>query len=377
MGEDETVQVEGMGITPGFSARVVDHLPNPMFVKNRNFRFVYVNRAFEEFAGLGRDELLGTTDHDHFARAEADFFREVDRSVFTSGQPATVPEEPFTDRLGRTRKLRTVKVPLVDEGGSVEFLLGVITDLGEVRRAEEELRRVASSEPPMDREVHQAMLRKERLAVLGQLAGGLAHQIRNPLAAISTAASILLRRLGTGDDPDVAQALTAIREEVREANRIITDLLDYARVRPPTKLPVRVGSLFDGVLEQLHVPEGIAVMREEEPELEVLADERQLRDALGNLARNALEAMPQGGKLSLLGARQGREAVLAVEDTGPGLQRDVVGRLFEPLVTSKPLGLGLGLTLARALVENQGGVLRPGTGRGIGARFEIRLPVCD
>jgi PAS domain S-box-containing protein len=359
-----------------FAARVLDSLPNPVFVKDQGHRFVLVNRAFEELVGLKRAALVGTTDHQHFLGREADFFREVDRGVLSTGTPAVIPDEPFTDGLGREHRLRTTKTPLRGADGAVTHVLGVITELDEVRRAEAELQRAqgAAERPDPGSDLHQAMLRKERLAVLGQLAGGLAHQIRNPLAAISTAASILLRRLEKATDPDVLQALTAIREEVWEANRIITDLLDYARIRPPTKQRVKVRTLFDGVVDQLHVHDAIALVRDEEPGLEVVADERQLRDALANLARNALEAMPAGGRLLLTAVRDGSDVVLAVEDTGPGLKRDVVARLFEPLVTSKPLGLGLGLTLARALVENQGGVLRAGTARGQGARFEVRIP---
>lgn len=370
--DDATIPV----VDDAFAARVLERLPHPVFVKDRGLRYVLVNRAFEDLIGIRRAELYGTTDQQHFRAREADFFAEADRGVLATGAPAVIPEEPFTDALGREHKLRTVKTPLRSEDGAITHVFGIITDLGEVRLAEIELRRAQGAADGTDptNDAHQAILRKERLAVLGQLAGGLAHQIRNPLAAISTAAAILLKRLERATDPDVAQALTAIREEVREANRIITDLLDYARIRPPTKQRIKVTTLFDGVVDQLHMHDAVALVRDEEPGLEVVADERQLRDALGNLARNALEAMPNGGRLLLSGARDGRDVILAVEDTGPGLRRDVVGRLFEPLVTSKPLGLGLGLTLARALVENQGGVLRASTARGQGARFEVRIP---
>jgi PAS domain S-box-containing protein len=365
-----------------FLSAIVEHIAQPVFVKDRHFRYVLVNRAFEDFVGRPRAEILRRTDYDHFPSAEADFFREVDRGVFANGQVAVVPEEPATDALGRVRKLRTIKSPIRGADGSVTHIVGVITDLSQVRAAEEELRRTQGSADTHQAErnaliesAHQTMLRKERLAVLGQLAGGLAHQIRNPLAAISTATAILLKRLGESVDPDVQQALMAIREEVREANRIITDLLDYARIKPASKERIEVRVLFDAVLEQLHVPVTVVVERHEDPSLDVLADARQLRDALGNLARNALEAMPNGGKVMLSASRDGKDVVMSVEDTGPGLRRDVISRLFEPLVTSKPLGLGLGLTLARALVENQGGVLRAGTSRGGGARFEVRLPI--
>lgn len=365
-----------------FLSAIVDHIAQPVFVKDRQFRYVLVNRAYEDFVGRPRAEILGQTDYEHFPATEADFFREVDRGVFTTGQRSVIPEEPATDALGHVRKLRTVKSPIHGPDGTVTHLVGVITDLTQIRAAEEELRRAqgsadahAAERNALIESTHQTMLRKERLAVLGQLAGGLAHQIRNPLAAISTATAILLKRLGESIDPDVQQALVAIREEVREANRIITDLLDYARIKPASKERITVRALLDSVFEQIHVPESITVHRIDDPDIEVMADARQLRDAVGNLARNALEAMPNGGTVRVAATRDGRDVVVSVEDTGPGLRRDVISRLFEPLVTSKPLGLGLGLTLARALVENQGGVLRAGTSRGGGARFEVRLPI--
>lgn len=362
-----------------FLASILDHVAQPVFVKDEHFRYVMVNRAFENLLGHPRSAILGQTDYEYFPKSEADFFREVDRDIFKSGQAAVIPEEPATDALGNIRKVRTIKSPIRDRDGTVTHVVGVITDLSQVRAAEEELRRARSTagdatESQLSIEsAHQSLLRKERLAVLGQLAGGLAHQIRNPLAAISTAAAILLKRLDLTADPDVQQALVAIREEVREANRIITDLLDYARIKPASKERILVRDLLDAVIEQLHVPETVEVERAEDDALEVLADTRQLRDAVGNLARNALEAMPNGGKVRLSAQADGLDVVIAVEDSGPGLRRDVISRLFEPLVTSKPLGLGLGLTLARALIENQGGALRAGTSRGGGARFEVRL----
>lgn len=363
-----------------FLAAIVELVAHPIFVKDRSYRFVLLNRAFFDMVGFEREQMIGKTDYDFFPKEQADFFRRKDVEMFTSGDPVQIEEEPITDREGNVHILATTKVPYRDAQGNVTHLVGIIKEITELKAAQEALRqanaelerRVAERTAELER-AQDELLRKERLAVLGQLAGGLAHQIRNPLAAISTAAAILLKRLDLTKDPDVQQALVAIREEVREANRIITDLLDYARIKPASKERISVRDLLDAVIEQLHVPESVAVEREDDEGLEVLADTRQLRDAVGNLARNALEAMPNGGKVRLSAQADGADVVIAVEDSGPGLRRDVISRLFEPLVTSKPLGLGLGLTLARALVENQGGALRAGTSRGGGARFEVRL----
>ncbi len=369
-------------ISVALLSAVLENVAQPVFVKDRDLRFVLLNRAFSELVGHPREAMLGRTDADFFPAEEAAFFRSVDRRVFDEGQPQIIEEEGVTDSQGSRRSVRTVKSPLRDARGDITHLVGVIVDMSQVKAAEsmlrsanEELERAVEERTRALRDVQQALLRKERLTVLGQLAGGLAHQIRNPLAAMQTAAAVLRRKLGEHSDQDVHQALKVIREEVWEANRIITDLLDYARVKPPSRSDVEVERLLASALEATSPPPRVIFQWDVAPGLVVRVDERQTRDALGNVVRNAFEAMPQGGTLSITAHAEGGVALIALEDTGPGISRDSIKHLFEPLVTSKPLGLGLGLSTARALVENQGGTIRCATQRGRGARFEVRLPV--
>ncbi len=369
------------GISPQLLSGIIEHIAHPVFVKDREYRYVLVNRACCALTGWTPGEIIGRTDYDFFSPAEADGFRAVDEQVYARGLPVVIAEEAATDAAGRTYRVRTSKVPLFDPAGEVTHLVGIITDVTELKAAEaalraanEELERAVEERSDALRDAQQALLRKERLAVLGQLAGGLAHQIRNPLAAMATAAAILRKKLGEHVDDDVRQALNVIREEVWEANRIITDLLDYARVKPPSRGDVPIQSLLDAAIEQAKLPTNVVIAWDVDAGLVVQVDERQMRDALGNVLRNAVEAMPRGGTLTI-SAHSGEEGtIIGVEDSGPGLTRASIANLFEPLVTSKPLGLGLGLSTARALVENQGGTIRCATQRGAGARFEIRVP---
>lgn len=361
---------------------IVENMAQPVFVKDRASRFVLLNRAFTDLVGHSRQAMLGKTDEDFFPPDEAAFFRRMDQRVFEIGEPQMIEEEALTDSTGGRRFIRTVKSPLTDASGQVTHLVGVIVDMSEVKAAEaklrsanEELERAVEERTRALRDMQQALLRKERLTVLGQLAGGLAHQIRNPLAAMQTATAVLRRRLGEHTDEDVHQALNVIREEVWEANRIITDLIDYARVKPPSRSDVSVERLLAAALEATSPPPRVVLQWDLAPGLVVRVDERQTCDALGNVVRNAFEAMPQGGTLTISAHEERGDALIALEDTGPGLTRDSIQHLFEPLVTSKPLGLGLGLSTARALVENQGGTIRCATHRGVGARFEVRLPL--
>lgn len=361
---------------------IVEILGHPVFVKDRAFRFVLVNEALCRLVGRTAEEMLGRTDYDFFPVEQADFFRAIDERVFSAGHEALIDEEALTDRDGRVHVLRTVKRPLRDpETGEVVLLVGVITDVTRIKEAEAALRRANEELEARVRErteelvkAQASLVRKERLAVLGQLTAGLAHQIRNPLAAIATANAILRRKLADVEDPEIDMALSAIFEEVWAANRIITDLVNYARPRPPVRIAMRVEALLEDALAEAKTPETVTIVRDVEEGLSVLADPRQSRDALASVIRNGFEAMPDGGTLTFWARADGAEVVLSVEDSGPGLRREALADLFEPLVTSKPLGLGLGLATARVLLENQHGSIRAATQRGSGARFEIRLP---
>ncbi len=361
---------------------IVDHIGHPVFVKDREFRFVLVNPAFSALIGREHEEILGRTDYDFFPKEQSDFFRSIDVQVYERGNSVVVDEESLTDTDGGMHLLRTLKEPVRDpHSGEITHLVGIITDVTSIKRAEqalrdtnEELERRVRERTNALEDVQAELLRKERSSVLGQLAASVAHQIRNPLAAIATASAILRRKLSAQGDPDVAQALAAILEEVWGANRIITELLDYARVKAPQLQAVSVDDLIENALEATSAPRGVTIERAVEPDLVVHVDARQAGDAIASVIRNGYEAMPSGGRLLVSACSERDEVLVAVEDSGPGLTRDAIKGLFEPLVTSKPLGLGLGLATARLLLENQKGSIRAATQGGGGARFEIRLP---
>ncbi len=363
-----------------FLAAIIDHVAHPIFVKDRSFRFVLLNRALCDMVGYPREEMLGKTDHDFFPKSQADFFREKDTEMFSTARPVDIAEEPITDAHGQLHILATTKVPLFDADGEVTHLVGIIHDITRLKRAEEQLllaneeleQRVRDRTAEL-KAAQQQLLRKERLVVLGQLSGGLAHQIRNPLGAITNAGFLLKRRLDQHPDPDVQTTVDIVIEEALRANRTITDLLDYARIGPADPHPVPLDRLLDAALAAVSIPDSVSVVRDTQA-ARVDVDADQVRGALVNLLQNAVEAMPSGGRLRLSARREGAEVLLEVEDTGCGIPAHVLELLFEPLVTTKPLGIGLGLTTARALIENQGGRIRCSSQEASGTCFAVWLP---
>lgn len=360
---------------------ILDNIPDMAWLKDREGRFLAVNLPYANAAGRARpEEILGLTDQDLWPPELAERYRGDDDEVMRTGRPKRI-EEPLIDSSGVTRLIETFKIRIVSDGGEVIGSTGIARDITERKRAEEALRytndelerRVASRTAELA-EAQENLVRKERLAILGQLAGGVAHQIRNPLAAIMNATYVLKRHMSPEQHPNVDDAIRIIHDEVRHANVIITGLLDYARVRTPDRHPASLVELVERVLTADWIPTNITVTRalEEVPPLQLDAD--QFQGALFSLVRNAVEAMPDGGDIRIEVRREAEQIVLVVADTGPGIASQVRGHLFEPLHSTKPMGIGLGLVTARTFIEAHGGrithVATPS-----GARFEVTLPL--
>ena len=360
---------------------MLDNIPDIAWLKDGEGRFVAVNMPFAVAAGRPSPEaILGKTDFDLWPRELAARYTADDAEIMKTGLSKRV-EEPLLDGTGVVHWIETFKTCITGDDGEVIGTTGIARDITERKHAEQALRmtndelerRVALRSQELA-EVQESLVRKERLAVLGQLAGGVAHQIRNPLAAIMNATYVLKRHLRPEQHPNVADAIRIIHDEVRHANVIITGLLDYARVRTPDRYPAAMGEVLERVLAADWIPQNIEVKCEVEdvPLLDVDAD--QLHGAVFNLVRNAVEAMPQGGTLRLAMRPEGDQVLISVTDTGPGLSPQVRSHLFEPLHSTKPMGVGLGLVTARTFVEAHGGRIAH-VEVPAGACFEIRLPL--
>jgi signal transduction histidine kinase len=205
------------------------------------------------------------------------------------------------------------------------------------------------------------LVERERLAALGEMAASVAHEVRNPLAVIFNAVGGLKRLLQPSGD--VRLLLEIVGEEADRLNRMVTDLLDYSRPLRPAVQPVQAQAVIDDAIAAvLPARRGgpIEARVSVEPGLEpVLADARLLRQALVNLVTNAVQAMPQGGVLTVTAARVVADgaalARIAVHDTGSGIPADIRAKVFQPFFTTKAMGTGLGLAVVKRIAEGHGG----------------------
>jgi two-component system, NtrC family, sensor histidine kinase HydH len=229
------------------------------------------------------------------------------------------------------------------------------------------------------REMSRRVQMSEKLAAVGTLTAGLSHEIRNPLNAAGLQLEVLERRVQKLTDelrPALLEPLLLVREEVRRLEHLLEDFLQFARPREIRSQPVDLALLFGRVLDLLAEEaerRGVQVERQFEP-ISTRGDSDRLQQVLMNLCLNGIEAMPSGGGLYARTAHSGREIVVTIEDTGPGIPIEAQRHIFEPFFTTKASGTGLGLPIVHAVVEQHGGSISVGNREGGGTRFEVRLP---
>jgi PAS domain S-box-containing protein len=272
-----------------------------------------------------------------------------------------------------------------DKEGKPLYFMTTVTDITERKQAEEELKNyqdqlegLVEERTRELREAQEQLIRQEKLAVLGQLAGGVGHELRNPLGAIKNAAYYLNMVL-EDPDPETREMLEVLDKEVGTAERIIASLLDYARARPPTVRRVDLNDVVRETLSRTPLPAApnIEVSLQLDEDLPpILADPDQLSQVLGNILGNAIQAMPDGGHLTVRTAQEGPDWVtVSVADTGAGISEENLSKIFEPLFTTKAKGIGLGLAVVKTLVEGHGGTIGVESRVGAGSTFTVRLPL--
>ena len=224
-------------------------------------------------------------------------------------------------------------------------------------------------------EMQEQMVRQEKLVVLGQLAGGVGHELRNPLGAIKNAVYFLNMVLEK-PEPEVKESLEILDKEVARSEIIISSLLDFARTKPPKKRKININERVRESLSHIAVPENVKVNDQLDSTLPtVLVDPDQIDRVFENITLNAVQAMPEGGELTLKSESANAEWVnVSITDTGVGISEDKMKKLFEPLFTTKAKGIGLGLAVSRTLTEANGGKITAHSEVGKGSTFTVKLP---
>ena len=365
---------------------IVENIPNMIFLKDAGeLRFTRFNRAGEELLGHSRDDLLGKNDYDFFPKEQADFFTQKDREVLRGKVIVDIQEEPLQTRDRGERILHTKKVPILNANGEPEYLMGISEDITDRKRAEAEKRRL-----------EERLRRAEKMEALGQLAGGVAHDLNNVLGVLSGYSELLLAEIPEGQK--ARRHVEKILQSTEKGAAIIQDLLTLARRGVISEEVIQVNDIISGFtrtpafenIRDYHP--GVTFRTECDPNLlNIKGSPIHLEKTLMNLVSNAAESISGEGEVvirtenryldkAVVGydeVREGDYVVLSVSDTGTGISDEHREKIFEPFYTKKAMGrsgTGLGLTIVWGTVKDHNGYIDVVSRVGEGTTFTLYFP---
>jgi PAS domain S-box-containing protein len=343
----------------------INAFPDPVFMKNREHRWVAVNHAFCRLLGSTPEQLLGKTDFDFVPKRDAELYWQQDEHVFNTGK-SMESEQTYSDGA-TTRFLLTKKASFTGAGGE-PFLVVVIQDITERRRLETQLRLA------------------DRMASVGTLATGVAHEINNPISYISSNLSFLAEELQRGalvpsQLPELREVVSESQEGVKRIRSIIQALETFAHGATQERRPIDVHHTIENALTLMskELQHRARLERSLSPVPSVLGSEAQLGQVLVNLLKNALQALPErAAERNTI--RVSTQSVagwvhIDVADNGQGIAPEIQQRIFDPFFTTWPqVGPGLGLSIAHSLIRLMGGWIETQSTLGQGSTFRLVLP---
>ena len=362
---------------------LMDNMPDAIYFKDTKSRFLKVSKV--SCPGLGiqnPEEAVGMTDFDFAPRELAEQTYADDQMVMKTGKPIIGKEEIMVSKVGKTWYSAT-KVPIRDRDGKVIGLVGISRDITKIKDTEEELRRYSTQLEELVEERTRKLQEAQRLATIGETASMVGHDLRNPLQSIAAIPYLVGQTVQTMPElvkeivekSSLPVLMDMLQDQTNYMNKIVSDLQDYAR---PVKLELKETNLYNminEVLSTIQIAENIEVLNDVSFDFFATLDPYLLKRVFTNLITNAVQAMPEGGKLTIKAYKNDEEVVLSVQDTGVGIPEENMPKIFQPLFSTKSKGQGLGLAVCKRIVEAHGGRITFTSKVRYGSTFTVYVPL--
>ena len=361
---------------------LIDTIPDLVWLKDLDGIYLSCNSKFERFFGAKESDIAGKTDYDFVDKELADFFREKDKIAMAAGMPSINEEEITYADDGHKELLETVKTPMYTNENKLIGVLGVARDITYRKRAEEEKAKLKIQ-----------LAQAQKMESIGTLAGGIAHDFNNILYPLIGFAEMLQEDLEQNSPEH--ESVTEIFHAALRAKDLVKQILAFSRQIDQTLKPVRLQSILKEAFKLLKssIPTTIGIELNINPDCGmVVADPTQIHQIVMNLATNAYHAMQDsGGQLNVsldqveidaesLGFSElliGKYALLKVIDTGAGIEKEVMDKIFDPYFTTKETGkgTGLGLSVVQGIVKSCHGDIQVYSEPGKGTEIYVYLPI--
>jgi two-component system sensor histidine kinase AtoS len=333
-----------------YNENILQCVTNGVITFDTESKVTTFNHAAEEILGVEGSRASGKTCNDIFG--SGDICRLIKETL--DKKLPSIRMEEMLDRPGGRIWLGFNTALLMDSKGSGLGVILSFSDLTEVKRLQEQIEL------------------RERLTALGEMSAGIAHELRNPMAVITGYLSLLSKKTGPADQKIIRDVVA----EINGMNRIIDDLLAFARPASLNRVPVNIKEMLEGCLSNVLQAKDADSRIKTHLRLdhaEVTIDEGLMKQAFANLFQNAVEAIPEEGTISIE-ARAGKKLTIIVRDTGTGIPKDKMKKIFLPFFTTKDKGVGLGLALAHKIILSHGGRVEVESTEGKGTAFTVTLP---
>jgi PAS domain S-box-containing protein len=348
-----------------YARNLIEASLDPLVTINAEGKITDVNKATEIATGRSRDELNGSDFSSYFVEPEK--ARIGYKRVFSEG---IIKDYPLAIRHRNGNVVDVLYNATVyrNEEGQIQGVFAAARDISELKKAEANAR-----------EAEKKMKDSERLAAIGATAGMVGHDIRNPLQAITgdvfLAKTELTSMPESEERKNALENLTEIEKNIDYINKIVADLQDFARPLKPNTEETDLKLIIDELLSKNGLPGNVEVnVRVESDARKFVADSTYISRMMFNLMNNAVQAMPQGGKLTINAYKEANDVIITVKDTGIGIPEAVKEKLFTPMFTTKAKGQGFGLAVIKRMTESLGGTVSFESQEGKGTTFTVRLP---
>lgn len=347
------IQIRKLTDLENFTQNILDSITNVLIAVDKDLKIQLINKEGrlllnldETCIGKGLDILF----------VEYDKIEKILKDVLTFDKKVNIVTKCNSkDKTNIYVKL--FAYPLHNILDKVEGVVIVLEDISEIRKLENQVRRA------------------EKLSAVGQLASGIAHEIRNPLGIIKTISQTIIKDI---KDDEIKEGLQIIVHEVDRANTVIKGLLDFAKPNINQTKIQSVDKLIKEVImltKKYAQQHGVKIIYTSKEDKEILMDSEKIKQAFVNIIFNSVQAMPEGGYLSISLNIKDDWVKISFEDNGIGIQRNELEKIFEPFYTTKNTGTGLGLAITHRIIDEHDGYIEASSKLGVGTKFDIFLPI--
>jgi PAS domain S-box-containing protein len=348
-----------------------------LFDPNNNpvdFIYLEVNDAFEKLTGLSKEAVLNkkvTEIIPDIKQSNPEIF-EIYGRVATSG-----PSERFEIYV----KPLKIWLSILAYCPKHEYFAAIFQNITQHKELEEKietysegLELTVEDKTNKIEEAHEIILKNERLAAIGQLAGMVGHDLRNPLCSIRSAVYVIKKKQQNLNESSL-EMLNIIEKSIDYSNKIINDLLDFSREIHLEFEEITAKSIIDNILRGINIPKNVKIVYQTEFDPFISVDTGKLERVFTNIIRNAIDAMPEGGILEISNRQIGKYVEIVFADTGIGMTNETLSKIFTPLFTTKSQGMGFGLAICKRIVEAHEGTIEVSSEIGKGTKFTVRIPI--